>query len=395
MKNVLCAWELGGEQGHLATLAILNQALSQLGAAPILALKDLSQAHRFFDLQRTRLLQAPVWQLRYQRKYPVHSLADALLLKGYRQADTLESQVMAWRQMLEFTGAELVFSNYAPTIHIAARSLGLPIVTVGSGFSVEPPGRSGRSWQHFGAVSEQSLSQHEQLCLSSVNTVLEKLKLCPISYLSDLNQTDAHLFHHHRELDIYAELREQGAVYRPFPLMGVNHTSMATKGAGIFAYLKPQYSHLDLILDALSRLSVPVVVSCPGLSRDRVDQWQSRDLTVFNHLLDLAQILPGCRLLINHGGIGTIANALTFGVPSLNLPFHMENLSTSMAVKRAGIGDYLTLPAEQQSLDQQILAVAENPTIHANCQRIRGQYQTTMAQPLHEVIATIINNLTG
>jgi hypothetical protein len=59
MATVLFTWELGGGIGHLVRIKPLAEGLAERGARVWVALRDLSQADRFFDRGKVRLVQAP------------------------------------------------------------------------------------------------------------------------------------------------------------------------------------------------------------------------------------------------------------------------------------------------------------------------------------------------
>ncbi len=394
LSRVLCIWELGGEQGHLAVLSNLNEALQQLGHEPSFALKDLSQAHIYFKSDLHRVFQAPVWQQRLKPAAPVQSFADALLLKGYRESGTLKSLVMAWRNLIESISAELIFTNYAPTAQIAARSLGLPIIAIGSGFAVEPPGRPGVHWQTFQPEVDGGVTANETLCLEAVNQVESDLGVPISAYLSDVNHADAYIFHHQRELDVYGRHRPNSAMYHPMapPNIGLPVSSAELQDSPIvFAYLKVYFPKLEVVLEALCRLPVKVVVCCLGMSRSQLVEWRNKGLEIYGQILQLDEMLPRCRLLISHGGAGITSNALSCGIPFLGLPFHMENLSICVAARDSGVGDFLIKIQNPETVAGQIIQLMENGDIRKRCKGLQKAYKSLLDVPLSETVERAIS----
>jgi UDP:flavonoid glycosyltransferase YjiC (YdhE family) len=53
-------------------------------------------------------------------------------------------------------------------------------------------------------------------------------------------------------------------------------------------------------------------------------------------------IFPHCAAIIQHGGIGTIAQAMRFGVPALVVPWGFDQLYSASQVRVLGAGTYLT-----------------------------------------------------
>ncbi|WP_210404904.1 glycosyltransferase [Hahella sp. CCB-MM4] len=323
-------------------------------------------------------------------------MASALLLKGYREPATLRSMVMAWRNLMLTAGAEVVFANYAPTAQMAALSLGLPIIILGSGFAVEPPGRSGVNWQTFQPMVRKGLSSEEAVCLKAANQVLSELGLSRLTHLSDINQADVYIFHHLKELDIYRHLRLEDEIYHPFSLpdvVGQMTSEDWSESDTVVAYLKSYYPKLDIVLGALSRFPIKVLISCPGLPEDKLQEWRNNGLEIYSQLLDLRRAFKNCRLFISHGGIGTLSDALLHGIPFLGLPFHMENLSNCVAAKNAGLGDYLVKIDNPKSVADQINHFMENDGIRTRCRALGKKYYDQVDKPLSETIDQAINQV--
>ncbi|WP_288886605.1 glycosyltransferase [uncultured Eubacterium sp.] len=57
--------------------------------------------------------------------------------------------------------------------------------------------------------------------------------------------------------------------------------------------------------------------------------------------LPLDSIMSKAGLLIHHGGMGTLAGALTAGVPQLILPCYVDRPYNAEIIKKLGVGDYL------------------------------------------------------
>ncbi len=374
----------------------LNRALLELGYQPAVSLKDLHQAHQFFDLDADTLVQAPVWQPQYKTKYPVRSLADALMLKGYRDVGTLKAMVMAWRHLMEMFQVNVLFSNYAPTAQLAARSLGLPIITVTSGFALEPAGKPCICWQTFEPLVQNGLSANEERCLDTVNQVRSDLGMPEQAFLSDINLADVHIFHHLAELDIYAGFRSGEAIYQPFSSPPINESIRVkdgSKGAVILAYLVSYYPKLDIVLEALCRIKGKVIVSCPGLPVSKVAEWQERGLEIYNQLLNLDVVLPQAQLVIGNGGIGIVSQALSHGVPFLGLPFHMENLSNCKAAQGAGVGEYLARVENPDEVAAFVMQCLKNTCIREQCEKLRDQNTDKINKPLTESLKQAISML--
>lgn len=54
-----------------------------------------------------------------------------------------------------------------------------------------------------------------------------------------------------------------------------------------------------------------------------------------------SELLPRCRALVHHGGIGTTAQALRAGVPQLVMPMSHDQPDNAARVRRLGVGDWI------------------------------------------------------
>jgi hypothetical protein len=140
MARILLAWELGAGVGHLVPLAEAARELEAAGHECACALRDLGNAHAFFDTRKTRLYQAPVflpvWRAENDTAY---TFADILANIGYRQPQPLTGVLRAWRNLYADFKPDLMVFDHAPTAQAAARGLSIPsIVLARSGFTLPP-----------------------------------------------------------------------------------------------------------------------------------------------------------------------------------------------------------------------------------------------------------------
>jgi UDP:flavonoid glycosyltransferase YjiC (YdhE family) len=85
-------------------------------------------------------------------------------------------------------------------------------------------------------------------------------------------------------------------------------------------------------------------------------------------------IFPHCAAIIQHGGIGTIAQALRFGVPALIVPWGMDQFYSASQVARLGTGAYLTWPRYTPDRATQMLdKLLHTPDYHQAARRLRDQ----------------------
>src|ERR1017187_3875085 len=140
MACVLMGWELGGGLGHVGHLLPIAEGLAALGHRPVFAVKDIQGSLPMLRGRGFPILQAPVWHGNSRQggqAFRAASLADILAVRGFANADELEAQVEAWQQLLDLTGANLVVSDYSPTLNLAAYRR-VPVVLVGNNLAIPP-----------------------------------------------------------------------------------------------------------------------------------------------------------------------------------------------------------------------------------------------------------------
>ncbi|MGD8710462.1 MAG: hypothetical protein PVF40_08750, partial [Ectothiorhodospiraceae bacterium] len=139
MAQLIYAWELGGQLGHLGKAASIAPIIEEAGHGMAVVGRDLARAHDFEPLRHLPLFQAPVWFPRV-RKSPgaACSTAEILPHAGYLSAERLTPLVRAWMGLFEALSADAVIADYAPTAELAALCLGLPRMSIGHGFYPPP-----------------------------------------------------------------------------------------------------------------------------------------------------------------------------------------------------------------------------------------------------------------
>ncbi|XZE53058.1 glycosyltransferase [Planctomycetaceae bacterium SH139] len=123
-------------------------------------------------------------------------------------------------------------------------------------------------------------------------------------------------------------------------------------------------------IEACRRMGVPGLM----LSADPTQVPAERpDAVRVASYVPLGQLLPDCRLLVHHGGIGTTSQALAAGLPQLICPMAFDQFDNARRIRQLGCGDELgmrgitasklvaklkKLLANPQTLNAQTTAVA-------------------------------------
>lgn len=78
-----------------------------------------------------------------------------------------------------------------------------------------------------------------------------------------------------------------------------------------------------------------------------------------------SKILPRCKALIHHGGVGTTAQAIRAGCPQLILPMTHDQPDNANRVEKLGIGRALCRGASQKRIEQELRFILHHSSIQA------------------------------
>jgi UDP:flavonoid glycosyltransferase YjiC (YdhE family) len=154
----------------------------------------------------------------------------------------------------------------------------------------------------------------------------------------------------HRVRPMRPTIADIPQVRRPLELDGLPHRDT------VYLTLGTMGDHrFDAAVRGLASLPVNVIVTVgPGADPRRLGA-RPPNVRVTDYIPQ-ELLLPHCRLVISHGGAGTVSGALSHGLAQLILPSAPDQFHTAGAVQAAGAG--LSLPPEVLTAD----AVADDAT---------------------------------
>ena len=375
MSRITFAWELGMSYGHISTLLPFARRLKQHGHQVSLVLRELHNTSRLVG-EGMQVFQAPVWLPRMTGlPEPPLNYSEILLRYGYFDPDGLAGLVMAWRSLFDTLDSDVIVADHAPTALLAARSMGLAAVTLGTGF-YKPPRQSPlpnmRPWMN---VPLGRLEQSDALVLDNMNTILAGYGKPAMQSVGELFDIDENFLCTFAELDHYA--RREPATYHGAcwnMAMGQEVAWPAGNGKRVFVYLEPQSRDFSGVMDAIAALGLRAIVCAPGLADDVQRKYASPRVIISTKPYRLDRLLPDCDLVIGYGGHGMTAGMLASGIPQLVLPNQLERflLATRIAVLGAGLAvnpespvpDYRTV----------IRTLLETPDYRDNAQAYAKKY---------------------
>lgn len=377
----LC-WELGGGLGHAGRLKVLAEALVARGHEVSVSLRDLAQAHGLFSGEGSLHLpplQAPVWLHRTEGMPPNHaSHAEILLTAGYLQAAPLAGMVDGWRAMFALLRPDVVVADYAPTAILAARSMGVRSASVGSAFSMPPPGQALPCLREWENIAPERLAAAEARVLQSANAVLAHHNAPPLTWAVDLLLGDAPLLTTWPELDPFkrgAATTENAAAPGAsavganapaaewlgpafLPASGEAPVWPPGEGPKVFAYLKTGHADHAEVLAALAQEGCRVLCYLPEVAGGKAPPVTAPNLAYARGPVALQAALADAQLCVTHCGEATLAQSMLAGVPVLMLPMQLEQFLTARRIAAAGMGvnaALLAKPLDWRALVRHIL----------------------------------------
>jgi rhamnosyltransferase subunit B len=91
----------------------------------------------------------------------------------------------------------------------------------------------------------------------------------------------------------------------------------------------------------------------------------------------LSAVLPRCAAIVHHGGIGTLAQGLSAGIPQLTMPMGFDQPDNAMRLRRLGVGRWV-LPSEfdRTRVSAALEELLNNRAVADSCVRWSAQIRT-------------------
>lgn len=349
MADILYAWEFGANLGHIGTFLPVARELRDRGHRVHWAVAQPHQAARLLPQAGFDWLQAPLMP-EQPREGPPLSYADILLRFGYARGEDLLGTVVAWRTLMQLSGARVVLADHAPTAILAARSLGLPVMLFGSGFFAPPPVHPTPNMRPWSPVPTERLLAIDREVVASINHVLAHFGQPPVDCVARLFQVAEDSLLAFPELDHYparGPARYWGmlpaAVAEPAqwpdePAQAAPTAPGAPRTPKVFAYLRPETPHVDAALKALHDFPGRVLIYAPGLPLPVMQRHTAPHLRFAPRPVDLNTVAREADLGLTYASPAATVAFLMAGKPVLMLPGHLEQYLFARRVEEMGAG---------------------------------------------------------
>ncbi|WP_374412182.1 UDP-glucuronosyltransferase [Hydrogenophaga sp.] len=394
MSNVFYAWELGANLGHMGAFLPLARLLRERGHSVHWVLAKTHEAAAVLGPHGFSWMQAPTTHDHMPGHTP-ENYSSILLHHGYGNAQTLLGLVEAWRSLMRLSQADVVVVDHAPTAILAARTLGIPVMNHGNGFTVPPPVHPTPQFRSWQSVPSEVLLANDAGALASINALLGAFRCAPLSRLADLFDIAEPALMTFPELDHYGHrgpARYWGAATAA---AGEAPVWPSAHGPRVFAYVRASGKHYAAVLEALGGLEAGVLVVAPGLSPAERERWQRPHVTIASTPVHLQQAAREADLGVMWGGGGN--SALVFllaGTPLVLLPNQLEPFLQGLRVQEMGAGVVVDLDAGSVALLALLQGALSDRSLTAGAQAFATRHaQVSDAQRLH-AMATRLESLT-
>lgn len=334
----LFAWEQGGNLGHLSVMLPIARILKERGHEILFAVKEVGTAHHFLDGTGFNFIQSPIPIGLKKSRREAASFADVLAEAGFGDAAILGGMLKSWQTVFALHKPDVILSQHAPTVILAAKLFGIPCLKLGLGFDSPPDVSPYPCFRPWLKLTRDKLLDTENGLLDNVNQVCKVFGGSPLSRLHQAVKADVSLLAVLPELEHYPG-RRNGRYIGPLFIVSEGETVQWSGNCEhkIFVYLRPE-TETSLILDALYKSSAEVIAYIPGLAEELRKKFSKGNMRIASGKINLAGLLPEMTLIIHNANIGTMPAALLSGVPSLCIPTTIEQWMNSCNLEKIGAG---------------------------------------------------------
>lgn len=385
-KQILFAWEAGANLGHIMPLMRLASALEAEGHAASFAVRDLLAGATALRSNRGPLLQSPIWppHVHEGNEDGAGGYQDVLALLGFGDARKLSAMLRGWHDLLRCIGPDLIVAEHSPALQALALAMRLPLVVVGTHFTV-PPVVRGRFPPLRG---DRTPLLPDRRLFDSLKEALERLGLHPAAdnLPGALFPQDAFALGLH-DLDSYAGFRT-APILRP--LEPSPELVPPPDRPRLFAYLGGELPGLADWVRALARTGIEVECYLRDAPRALGRFLEATGAIVHAEPPDLAEVLPRVSHVVCQGGAGLCQAALLAGRPVAILPLHGEAERNLASLERLGMAVRLASGGGDEAHAQALSGfVSDHRLIVAALSRAAGIAQRDQPDGLSAIVGRI------
>ena len=358
-KRALLAWQIGDGRGHITKLRIIGEALTSRGVSCSAALIDLEHAAELKHVTTSivRVPRPPYFHhLRLDAGYPpAATYGEFLGDLGFASSRIVSKHLGYWRDVMISTKPQIVIAEQAPTALLAARSLKIPTVALGTTYTLPPT-----NLKEFPILLDEFIRckwSEADMC-AEISAAVEPFGLPSLSHLAELYTSDLALPVGIHMLDPYADVRVEPRL-PPRIDVEAREQPWTLKRDEVFVYLSTSNRSDAGIADALARLRVPLRVYIAGTNPEHVHVFRSRGIRVEQRPVRHKKIVRSSRIMFHSGSYGTMCLGIRGGIPQVTAPQQLEQLYNGRRLAREG-GGYCIEPNDGQVYFDRIMELYES-----------------------------------
>ncbi len=328
--NVLFAWEWGAGVSHLLRFRPLAEHLRKKGHRVVVASRDLSNVHSIFGDQADAIYQSPTLTATVAAVIQSPpTIAELAWNLGYDTPGRVHGLVAAYRHILQQESIDAVVSDYGLAASIAAKTLGLRRLRIGTGFECPPETTPLTQLAHHAPSDSSSSPSKEAEVLAMINASIRHWGVNELtSFAEAIGESGKTLLATVPELDPYAVARNQ--LLRATP----NYLGTIETGGGlapvwpeqpgpkVIAYLKP-FPALRQVLARLAAMQCNVALVADGIPSHWVHELGPRVL-LQKGSVDLSMAARECSFALTNSNHGMSIRMLSLGIPVIGFPLFLE-----------------------------------------------------------------------
>jgi hypothetical protein len=410
-KHVLLVWELGGNRGHLERLQVAALDLRAQGVRCTFVVRLYASSQAWLEQRGWDCLPAPdpvpeaVPSAQHDRAASsggssVHCHADWFLRMGFGQEGMARQLIDGWESLLKTTGADAALLDFAPSAAYALHFLGLPFLTLGTGFCSPSDLAAGAGrpdcfspWDQRAAgealVSHRRLqaifgSLRARLGAAAAEQMLqlftpERVALCTFAAFDPWQRSAAHSAYH-------------GVIWA-LSHQAVLNWHQEDRRLRVFCYLNAEPDFVMAWLGALHALRLDLIAVTPSLTDMQMQAFQRPDFQLIRTPLDIASLLKSCGGCITLGGVSLSGASLWHGVPLLILPRYAEHALLARRLTTAKLAT-TTVQAPTPALAAAKLADLQSHALQANAQAFAAAHASHSPQKTVASALAMLSQLT-
>ena len=332
--RILLAWESGAGRGHIVTLRTVVDALGD-GFDYDASLCIMDHAAELEPVCSLVFPGARLFVDPAVRGAPgavrTATWGEFLGDTGFLDPLFLATQVKWWQEVLAGRAIDMVVADYAPCALLAAQSMGIAAVIVGTGYGIPPQGL-----ERFPVfLPEHDLCLYDEAeMVATINSALVPLGVPALVHLSDVYRRSHELV---RTLDILDPYRGLRTLPLMPPVADVARPA-ATPGDEVFVYFSTTELQDAGVVEAVTTLGLPVRAFCPGITPDLAARFVAAGIKLENRPVPVEQMAERSRLMVHSGQHGILCLGLAAGLPQVAIPQHLEQLYHARGCEKEGTG---------------------------------------------------------